>query len=223
MATGFRDGREAGSALEGPRRRDLWDPRATAMRRLAASVARSGGRRCLSAASSTRMRSRWSATCGPTSGRTVDILAPDGLTPLSSSCHDRAGPSAQTAFVSLAGTVPTDGCRPRGGLRAAASPRTQAGGGGRAVRPSTPPSDGGGARRHRAAPTAPRDSVLEAALPHARAPGLLGTFGFERERRHHRVPGHDHAGPGRGAETTIQSVEGSVVARVVRPRSSLVR
>jgi hypothetical protein len=53
--------------------------------------------------------------------------------------------------------------------------------------------------------------------------GLLGTFGFDRNGDITESPVTIVRVQGGGTSTTIASVEGAVVTRVVRPGSNLVR
>ena len=153
-------------------------------------------------------------------GRSVDLMGPDGLTPVTL-LVDQAGSAAVGTYVSVGGVL-TERLPPGGARFVKRFGRTQAGA---EIEPSSvyaaqaaevlldaiARSDG------------TRASVVEELFRTRVNDGLLGAFGFDRNGDITESPVTIVRVRGKGAETTIQSVEGSVVARVVRPRSSLVR
>ena len=179
-----------------------------------------GRRPCSSAASSTRTSRRSSATSVGASGPASTCSGPTASLRWRS-CSATAGESAVGVYVSLAGAV-TERLPPAGVRFAERFGKTQAGVEVEPSRGLRRPGDRGRARRDRALgrhpPLGPRAAVRHAR--DGRPPGLLR---LRRERRHDRVPGHDHSRRQAAARTnTIQSVEGGAVERVVRPSPSLV-
>jgi branched-chain amino acid transport system substrate-binding protein len=217
MATGFETAaRRLGLDVRG---RASWDPQARDYEALADRVARSGatavfvgGLLDTNAARIVRgLRSRL--------GPKVDLLAPDGLTPLPLFV-EQAGDAALGTFVSLAGTV-TERLPPAGMRFVERFGRTQAGA---EIEPSAvyaaqaaevlldaiARSDG------------TRASIVDELFRTEIDGGLLGSFGFDRDGDITESPVTILRVRSGGTSKRIQSVEGGVVARVVRPSASLV-
>ena len=152
-------------------------------------------------------------------GSGVDLLGPDGLTPLSL-LVGKAGESAVGVHVSLAGVV-TERLPPAGVRFAERFGKTQPG---VEVEPSAvyaaqatevvldaiARSDGS------------RRSVLEQLFATRVKDGLLGSFGFDANGDTTESPVTIVRVAKGGAANTIQSVEGGAVERVVRPSPRLV-
>ena len=199
--------------------RHSWDPRANGYAGLARRIGRSGAEAVfvggLLDSNAGQVIRDLRARLGPT----VDILAPDGLTPLSLLSR-RAGPSARDVYVSLAGTV-TERLPPAGAGFVRRFGRTQAGG---EVEPSAVyaaeatgvlldaigRSDG------------TRDSVLEQLFATRAHRGLLGTFGFDANGDISESPVTIMRVTRGGRSSKAGSTEGGVVDRIVRPSPSLV-
>jgi branched-chain amino acid transport system substrate-binding protein len=218
MATGFETAsRRLGLAVAG---RASWDPRKESYGDIAERVSRSGatavflgGLLDTNAAQVVRdLRSRL--------GRPVDLMGPDGLTPIPL-LVEQAGNAARGTYVSIGGVV-TERLPPGGARFVERFGRTQAGAG---IEPSSvyaaqaaevlldaiARSDG------------TRTSVVEELFRTRVSDGLLGTFGFDRNGDITESPVTIVRVQGGGTSTTIASVEGAVVTRVVRPGSNLVR
>ena len=199
--------------------RATWDPLADDYTRLAGRIAKTqaqavflGGLLDTNAAGVVRdLRRRL--------GPAVDLLGPDGLTPLSL-LVGKAGKGAVGVHVSLAGVV-TERLPPAGARFAVRFGKTQPG---LEVEPSAvyaaqaaevllsaiARSDGS------------RRSILEQLFGTRVQDGLLGSFGFDANGDTTESP-VTIVRVVRGGETNrIQSVEGGVVERVVRPSPKLV-
>lgn len=217
MATGFETAaRRLGLTVAG---RMTWDPRQSRYADLADRVARSGatavfigGLLDTNAAQVVRdLRARL--------GRAVDLLGPDGLTPLPL-LVDRAGAAALGVYVSVGGVV-IERLPPGGARFVERFGRTQAGA---EIEPSTvyaaqathvlldaiARSDG------------TRASVVQELFRTRVEDGLLGSFGFDRNGDITESPITIVRVRARGASTTIGSVDGATVERVVRPQARLV-
>jgi len=199
--------------------RATWDPRRSEFRELASRVAARrptavfvGG--LLDTGAGKIVRSL-RARLGPS----VTLLGPDGLTPLPS-LVDQAGEAATGMYVSLSGLL-TERLPPAGEAFAERFGRTQAGTG---VEPAAvyaaqaaevlidaiARSDG------------TRASVLRELFRTRVRDGLLGSFRFDRNGDISESPVTIMRVVRKGSSTRTLSVEGGVVARVVRPSSSLV-
>ncbi len=218
MGTGFETAsRRLGLTVAG---RASWDPRADDYSNIADRVARSGATAVFlgglidtNAAQVVRdLRSRVDPS--------VDLMGPDGLTPISL-LVDQAGIAARGVYVSIGGVV-WDRLPPGGARFVEKFGRTQAGAGieessvyaaqaTEVLLDAIARSDG------------TRPSVVEELFRTRVTNGLLGTFGFDRNGDITESPVTIARVQGKGSSTTIASVDGAVVARVVRPRSSLVR
>jgi branched-chain amino acid transport system substrate-binding protein len=217
MADGFETAaRRLGLTVAG---RSTWDPASGGYAALADRVAHSkasavfiGGLLDTNAAAVVRdLRARL--------GRSVDLLAPDGLTPLGLLVQ-KGGTGALGTYVSLGGAV-TERLPAAGARFAARFSRTH---GGAEVEPSTvyaaqatevlldaiSRSDG------------TRSSVLEQLFAtHVKA-GLLGTFAFDANGDTTESPITILRVSHGGGKNTLLSVEGGVIERVVRPSPRLV-
>ena len=217
MATGFETAAgRLGLEVAG---RDSWDPRAHGYAELARRIARSevqavfvGG---LLDTNAGRVVRDLRARLGPA----VDILAPDGLTPLALLSR-RAGASARGVYVSLAGTV-TERLPPAGADFARRFARTQAGGD---VEPSAVyAAEATGALLDAIGRSdGTRDSVLEQLFATRAHRGLLGTFGFDANGDITESPVTILRVTRGGRSSRVGSTEGGVVDRIVRPSPSLV-
>jgi branched-chain amino acid transport system substrate-binding protein len=217
MATGFETAAgRLGLEVVG---RNSWDPRANSYAALARRIARSkaeavfvGG---LLDTNAGRVVRDLRARLGPK----VDILAPDGLTPLGLLSR-RAGPSARGVYVSLAGTV-TERLPPAGARFVRRFAKTQAGG---EVEPSAVyAAEATGALLDaigRSGGT--RDSVLKQLFATRAHPGLLGTFGFDANGDITESPVTIMRVTRGGRSSKVGSTDGGVVDRIVRPSPSLV-
>jgi DNA-binding SARP family transcriptional activator/ABC-type branched-subunit amino acid transport system substrate-binding protein len=217
MATGFETAaRRLGLAVAG---RETWDPAAKSYATLAARVARSdagavfvGGLLDTNAAQVVRELRR-------SLGSSVDLLGPDGLTPLPTFVK-QAGPAALGTYVAAAGIV-ADHLPPAGARFVARFARTQPG---VDVQPyavyaaqatevllaAIARSDG------------TRPSVVDQLFRLRIENGLLGSFSFDRNGDITESPVTIFQVGGAGTSTAIQSVEGGTVVRVVRPPATLV-
>jgi DNA-binding SARP family transcriptional activator/ABC-type branched-subunit amino acid transport system substrate-binding protein len=200
--------------------RSSWDPQARGYRALARLVARSGATAVfvggLLDTNAARVVRDLRARLG-----SADVLAPDGLTPLTL-LVDRAGGAALGTYVSLAGAVterlPAAGARfverfgetqPGVAIEPAAVYAAQAT---EVLLDAIARSDG------------TRESVLEELFATRVRDGLLGSFGFDENGDITESPVTIlRVVRGGGRSNRILSVEGGVVARVVRPGASLVR
>ncbi len=217
MATGFETAAgRLGLEVVG---RESWDPRARGYAALARRIARSraqavfvGG---LLDTNAGRVIRDLRARLGPA----VDVLAPDGLTPLTLLSR-RAGPSARGVYVSLAGTV-TERLPPAGADFVRRFAKTQAGG---EVEPSAVyAAEATGALLDAIGRSdGTRDSVLEQLFATRAHAGLLGTFGFDANGDITESPVTIVRVTRGGRSNRIGSTEGGVVDRVVRPSPSLV-
>lgn len=217
MATGF----ETAATRLGldVRGRESWNPQARDYTALANRVARSratavfvGGLLDTNAA---RVVRSLRARLGPS----VDLLAPDGLTPLSLFV-EQAGRDALGTFVTLAGAVP-ERLPPEGARFVERFGRTQVG---VEIEPAAVyaaqaahvlldaigRSDG------------TRASVVEELFRTRVRNGLLGSFGFDENGDITESPVTILRVEAGGSSKRIQSVEGGVVTRVVRPSPRLV-
>jgi branched-chain amino acid transport system substrate-binding protein len=217
MATGFQTAaRRLGLAVAG---RESWDPQATDFGELAQRVARArpsavfvGGLLDTNAARVVRaLRAQLP--------RPVDILAPDGFTPLPLFV-ERAGIAALGTFVSLAGAV-TERLPPAGARWVERFAATQPG---VEIEPSAvyaaqatevlldaiARSDG------------TRASVVDELFETRVRNGLLGAFGFDANGDITESPVTVMRVARGGGSNRILSVEGGVVERVVRPSPRLV-
>jgi DNA-binding SARP family transcriptional activator/ABC-type branched-subunit amino acid transport system substrate-binding protein len=217
MATGFETAaRRLGLEVAG---RETWDPAAKSYEALVARVARSGaggvfvgGLLDTNAAKVVReLRARL--------GSSVDLLAPDGLTPLPLFV-EQAGPAALGTYVAAAGIV-TDHLPPAGTRFVARFGQTQPG---VAVQPyavyaaqatevllaAIARSDG------------TRPSVVDELFRLRVEDGLLGSFSFDRNGDITESPVTIFRVRRGGTSTAIQSVEGGTVVRVMRPSAKLV-
>ena len=217
MATGFETAAERlGLEVVG---RVSWDPRADSYSALARRIARSGAQAVflggLLDTNAGQVVRDLRARLGPA----VDILAPDGLTPLGLLSR-RAGPSARGVYVSLAGTV-TERLPPAGADFVRRFAKTQAGG---EVEPSAVyAAEATGALLDAIGRSdGTRNSVLEQLFATRAHPGLLGTFGFDANGDITESPVTIMRVTRGGRSRTIGSTEGGVVDRIVRPSPSLV-
>jgi branched-chain amino acid transport system substrate-binding protein len=217
MATGFETAAgRLGLEVAG---RISWDPRAASYAALARRIARSGAEAIfvggLLDTNAGQVVRDLRARLGPT----VDILAPDGLTPLSLLSR-RAGPSARGVYVSLAGTV-TERLPPAGADFVRRFAKTQAGG---EVEPSAVyAAEATGAVLDAIGRSdGTRDSVLEQLFATRAHPGLLGTFGFDANGDITESPVTIMRVTRGGRSRKIGSTEGGVVDRIVRPSPRLV-
>jgi branched-chain amino acid transport system substrate-binding protein len=217
MATGFEEAaRRLGLAVVG---RATWNPAASHYSALADRVARSkaqavfvGGLLDSNAAAVVRdLRARL--------GHSVDLLAPDGLTPLGLLVH-QAGSGALGTYVSLGGAV-TERLPPAGAAFVARFKRAH---GAIEVEPST-------VYAAQAAEVAldaisrssgTRASVLQELFRTRVTKGLLGAFGFDANGDSTESPITIMRVSRGGGKNTMMSVEGGVVERVVRPSPRLV-
>jgi branched-chain amino acid transport system substrate-binding protein len=217
MATGFETAaRRLGLTVVG---RSSWDPGAAGYSALAERVAGSkaqavfiGGLLDTNAASVVRdLRARL--------GRSVDLLGPDGLTPLGLLVQ-QAGNGALGTYVTLGGAI-TERLSEAGARFAAQFARAH---GGAAVEPSTiyaaqttevlldaiARSDGS------------RSSVLDELFRTRVRNGLLGTFAFDANGDTTESPITIIRVARAGGKNTLLSIEGGVVDRVARPSPQLV-
>jgi branched-chain amino acid transport system substrate-binding protein len=217
MATGFETAaRRLGLDVRG---RESWDPQANDYAGLANRVARSGATAVFVGGLLDTNAARVVKDLRSRLGRSVDVMGPDGLTPLSL-LVEQAGEAAIGTYVSLAGVVAER--LPAGGARwVERFRRTQAGA---EVEPSAvyaaqaaevlldaiARSDG------------TRTSVVDELFRTKVRGGLLGSFGFDDNGDITESPVTILRVRSGGTSKTIESTEGGVVARVVRPSSSLV-
>jgi len=200
--------------------RVTWDPRADRYTGIANGVARSGATAVFVGGLLDSNAARVIRDLRARLGKAVDVLGPDGLTPLPL-LVEQAGDAAFGVHVSLAGVV-TERLPPAGARFVKRFGQTQAGA---AIEPTTvyaaqatevlldaiARSDG------------TRPSVVEELFRTRVRDGLLGTFGFDRNGDITESPVTILRVRSGGASTTIRSVEGGVVERVVRPQAKLVR
>ena len=199
--------------------RATWDPRADGYAALARRIARSGAEAVfvggLLDTNAGRVIRDLRARLGPT----VDLLAPDGLTPLALLSR-RAGPSARGVYISLAGTV-TERLPPAGADFVRHFAKTQAG---VKVEPSAVyAAEAAGVLLDAIGRSdGTRDSVLEQLFATRAHLGLLGTFGFDPNGDITESPVTILRVARGGRSNRIGSTDGGVVDRVVRPSPSLV-
>lgn len=217
MATGFETAaRKLGLDVRG---RAGWDPQARDYEALAQRVARSGATAVFVGGLLDTNAARVVRDLRSRLGQDVDLLAPDGLTPLPLFV-EQAGSAALGTYVSLAGVV-TERLPRRGKAFVERFQRTQSGA---AVEPSAvyaaqaadvlldaiARSDG------------TRTSIVDELSRTKITGGLLGSFGFDENGDITESPVTILQVRSGGTSKRIQSVEGGVVARVVRPSASLV-
>jgi branched-chain amino acid transport system substrate-binding protein len=196
-----------------------WDPGADNYRELAERVGRSkaqavfvGGLLDTNAAAVVRdLRSRL--------GRSVDLLAPDGLTPFGLFVQ-KGGDAALGTYVALAGAV-TERLPPAGTRFVDQFARAH---GGADVEPSTVYA----AQATEvlleaiARSNGTRSSVLDELFRAHVRDGLLGTFGFDANGDTTESPITIMRVARGGGKNSLESVEGGVVERVARPSPRLV-
>ena len=201
--------------------RASWDPLADDYTELAGRVARSGAQAVFLGGLLDTNAARVVHDLRGRLGSAVDLLGPDGLTPLSLLVA-KAGKSALGVNVSLAGAV-TERLPPMGARFVQHFGKTQPG---VEVEPSAvyaaqaaevllgaiARSDG------------TRGSVIEQLFEARVRDGLLGSFGFDANGDITESPVTivRVVGGGGGTRNRIQSIEGGVVERVVRPSPRLV-
>lgn len=196
-----------------------WDPRAGSYAALAQRVRRSGATAVFVGGLLDTNAGLVVRDLRATLGRRVDLLAPDGLTPLPL-LVDRAGTRAFGTFVSLGGLVrerlPPAGARfverfrraqPGVEIELSAVYAAQAA---EVLLDAIARSDGS------------RASVLRELFRLRVEDGLLGSFGFDRNGDVSESPVTILRVVRRGQSNTVASIEGGVVERVVRPSPSLV-
>jgi branched-chain amino acid transport system substrate-binding protein len=218
MATGFETAsRRLGLTVAG---HSTWDPRADDYSAIAERIARSGATAVFIGGILDTNAARVVRDLRTRLGPAVDLLGPDGLTPLPL-LVEQAGSAALGVYVSIAGVV-TERLPPGGAQFVQRFGRTQAGAG---IEPSAVyaaqatevlldaigRSDG------------TRPSVVEELFRTRVRGGLLGSFGFDRNGDVTESPVTIVRVRGGGTSTRIGSVEGGVIDRVVRPQVSLVR
>ena len=218
LARGFeKASRRLGLTVSG---RASWDPRADDYSDIAERVARSGPKAVFVSGLLDTNAARVVRALRARLGRSVDILAMDGLTPVPTFVQ-QAGKAAVGVFVSIPGGL-IDRLPPRGARFVERFGKTQAGLG---VEPS-------------AVQTAQATHVLLDAIARSdgtRASivselfrtrvkdGLIGSFSFDRYGDITESPVTIVRVQRQGNSTVNQSVDGAVVERVVRPKASLVR
>lgn len=217
MATGFETAsRRLGLTVAG---RVTWDPQADRYASIAERVARSGATAVFVGGLLDTNAAQLVRDLRGQLGRSVDLLGPDGLTPLPS-LVEQAGDAALGVYVSLGGVV-TERLPPGGARFVERFGKTQAG---VTIEPSAvyaaqatevlldaiARSDG------------TRASVVEELFRTRVRGGSLGSFGFDRNGDITESPVTILRVRGGGSSTTTQSVEGGVVVRVVRPSAKLV-
>jgi branched-chain amino acid transport system substrate-binding protein len=193
--------------------RSSWDPQASGYAEVAEQIARSRAEAVFVGGLLDTNAARVVHDLRVRLGASVDLLGPDGLTPLPLLVK-RAGRAALGMHVSLAGVV-TDGLSPAGARFARRFEKVQAG---VEVQPSAvyaaqaaevlldaiARSDG------------TRASVLEELFATEVRNGLLGSFAFDAN-------GDTTKSPVTIMRVARRGVEGGVVARVLRPSPSLVK
>ncbi len=217
MATGFETAaRRLGLTVAG---RLSWDPRAPAYGKLADRVAASGASAVFVGGLLDTNAARVVRDLRARLPRAVDLLATDGLTPLSLLVR-RGGRAAFGTYVSLAGIV-TDRLPPAGGRFVVRFGRTQAG---TPVEPSAVYAAQAtevlldAIRRSNGT----RSSVVEELFRTRVSDGLLGSFSFDRNGDISESPITILQVRGQEASGTTAGVDGGAVARVVRPSARLV-
>ena len=152
-------------------------------------------------------------------GPAIDILAPDGLTPLPLLTR-RAGAAARGVYVTLAGTV-TERLPPAGARFVRRFAKTQAG---NEIEPSAVyAAEAAGVLLDAIGRSdGTRDSVLEQLFATRAHPGLLGAFGFDANGDVTEAPVTILRVARKGRSNRVGSTEGGVIDRIVRPSPSLV-
>ncbi len=217
MATAFETAaRRLGLTVVG---RASWEPQADGYPELARRIARSGAEAVFLGGLLDTNAARVVRDLRARLGTSVDLLAPDGLTPLTL-LVERAGRAALGVYVSLAGAL-TERLPPAGTRFVQRFGKTQAGVG---IEPSAvyaaqaaevlldaiARSDG------------TRASVLEELFETRVTDGLLGSFGFDADGDITESPVTIMRVVRGGGSNRIESIEGGVVERVVRPSPRLV-
>ena len=217
MATGFETAaRRLGLDVVG---RASWDPRAGEYGGLARRVARSGASALFVGGLLDTNAGAVVRDVRAAAGRSMEILGPDGLTPLSD-LVERAGPGALGTHVSLPGVV-NEVLPPAGGRFVKAFARTQPG-------VDIDPSAVYAAQAAEVLLDAigrsdgTRASVVRELFRTRIRNGLLGSFGFDVNGDVSESPVTIVRVRRGGGSTTVRSVEGGVVERVVRPPAKLV-
>jgi branched-chain amino acid transport system substrate-binding protein len=217
MATGFETAaRRLGLDVVGHM---SWDPHAGMYTGVAQRVARSGARAVfvgglLDTNAGAVVRALRRAV-----DASVDVLGPDGLTPLSILVQ-RAGQAAVGMHVSLAGAV-TERLSPAGRRFVRAFGHTQPG-------VEVDPSAVYAAQATEvlldaiARSDGTRASIVQELFRTRIRNGLLGSFGFDANGDVTESPVTIVRVRRGGGSTTVQSVQGGVIERVVRPSSKLV-
>jgi branched-chain amino acid transport system substrate-binding protein len=218
LATGFETAaRRLGLALAG---RTSWDPRRDRYADVAERVAESGATAVFIGGLLDSNAARVVRDLRARLGTSVELFGGDGLTPLPL-LVEQAGTAARDVRVSFGGLL-NESMSPQGARFVERFERTQAGAG---VEPTTvymaqatevlldaiARSDGS------------RASVVEELFKTRVQNGLLGSFGFDANGDITESPVTIVRVRRGGSSTTIRSVEGGVVERVVRPESRLVR
>lgn len=217
MATGFATAAQRlGLRIAG---RATWDPQARSYGALARRVAAAGARAVFVGGLLDTNAARVVRDLRARLGTAVDLLAPDGLTPLPLLVRS-AGAAARGVFVSLPGVV-TERLPPAGAAFVRRFGRAQAGA---AIEPAAvyaaqaaqvvldaiARSDG------------TRSSILDELFGTRVRGGLLGDFSFDRRGDISESPVTIMRVARGGASRRIASVEGGDVQRVSRPRAALV-
>ena len=217
MATGFETAaRRLGLDVVG---RDAWDPQADSYSELAERVDRAGATAIFVGGLLDTNAARIVRDLRARLGSSVDVLAPDGLTPLSLFVA-RAGEAAHGSFVSLAGAV-TERLPPAGSRFVERFGATQPG-----VLVEPPAVYAAQATEVLldaiARSDGTRASVVEELFRTRVRDGLLGSFAFDHNGDISESPVTILRVARGGASNRIGSVEGGIVAQVVRPSPKLV-
>ena len=217
MAQGFSTAaRRLGLTIAG---RARWDPRAGSYTGLGRRVAASGAEAVFLGGLLDSNAARVIRDVRAEAGPGVDIMGPDGLTPLTL-LERRAGRAARGVLVALPGIV-VESLPPEGTAFVRRFARTQPGA---VIEPSAvyaaqatqvvldalERSDG------------TRGSLLEALFATKVQDGLLGDFGFDRRGDISESPVTIMRVARGGSDTRVASVEGGVIERVTRPSADLV-
>jgi branched-chain amino acid transport system substrate-binding protein len=217
MATGFETAaRRLGLDVVG---RATWDPTATSYAALVSRVAGSGATAVFVGGLIDSNGPRVVKELRERLGAEVDVYAPDGLTPLPLLVR-KAGRAALGTYVSIAGVITTD-FPPAGDRFVARFRQTQPG-----VEVEPTAVYAAQAAEVLLAAIARSDgtraSVLDELFRTRIENGLLGSFGFDRNGdTTERAVTIMQVRRG-GKSTTVGSVEGGAVVRVVRPPARLV-
>jgi branched-chain amino acid transport system substrate-binding protein len=199
--------------------RASWDPGAPEYGELAARVRRTGATAVFLGGLLDTNAGRVVRDLRARLGRRVDLVGPDGLTPLSL-LVERAGPAAIGVRVSLPGIV-TDRLPPGGDRFVARCARTQPGveidpaavyaaQAAEVLLDAIARSDG------------TRGSVLQELFRTRVRNGILGSFGFDENGDVTEAPVTVLRVVGQGTSNRVASVEGGIVEQVVRPSPKLV-